>query len=87
MTKITQTEYKIVLTKIDFHNTRTHTLNTAYLDDPLGLQQFIDAFEALEELNENNAFASTFNYEYTPFELVFGRKSTEIGCRGQPKCI
>lgn len=32
----------------------------------------------------NTSFSSTFNYEYTPFELVFGRKSNEIECLRQP---
>lgn len=32
----------------------------------------------------NTSFCSTLNYEYTPFELVFGRKSTEIECLKQP---
>lgn len=32
----------------------------------------------------NTSFCSTFNYEYTPFELVFGKKSNEIECLKQP---
>lgn len=32
----------------------------------------------------NTSFSSTFNHEFTPFELVFGRKSNEIQCLGQP---
>lgn len=49
----------MTLTKIDYHNMCTRTINTIFSGDPLALQPFIDAIEACEGLDENNAFTAT----------------------------
>lgn len=50
---------KMTLTKIDYHNMCTRTINTIFTGEPLALQPFIDAIEACEGLDENNTFTAT----------------------------
>lgn len=49
----------MVLTRVDYHSMCTRTINAIYSGDPLGLQPFIDAIEALEELDEAKAHTAT----------------------------
>lgn len=49
----------MVLTRVDYHNLCTRTINVVFSGDPLGLQAFIDSIESLEELDEANEFTST----------------------------
>lgn len=49
----------MVLTRNEYHNMCTRTINAVYSGDPLGLQPFIDSIDALVELDETNAFTST----------------------------
>lgn len=47
------------LTKIEYHNMCTRTINTIYSGDPLGLQPFIDSINSLVDLDDGNLFTST----------------------------
>lgn len=50
---------KMPLTKIEYHNMCTRTINTTYSGDPLGLRPFIDSIDSLIDIDDGNAFAST----------------------------
>lgn len=54
-----RTERIMVLTRNEYHNMCTRTINAVFSGDPLGLQPFIDSIEALEELDETNTLGTT----------------------------
>lgn len=54
-----QNSVKMPLTKIDYHNMCTRTMNVVFSGDPLALQPFIDQIESLEDIDEGNQFTAT----------------------------